>query len=501
MNGASFNIMDSPVEIPYQSFIKTVRDSDVSLYMQIANQLINAIQRGYLPFGTKLPGTRALSQILEVHRNTIVAVYEELFAQGWVESLPNRGTFVIGKDQDKPLKIKNFEKNHLENYPKKAGFSFKTSNILDNPFEHSNCEYIFNDGIPDIRLTQIDQHSRIYSSILKRKAHKIGQYNQDGSEFFKKNLSQYLNLSRGLPISKNNLLITRSTEMSIYIVSEILLSQGDTVLVGELSYFSVNMIFQKAGVKIQPIPIDDEGISVDEVRKICEKQKIRMLYLTPHHHYPTTVTLSAKRRLELLNLANEFGFIILEDDYDYDFHYDKSPILPLASADTNGMVVYIGSFGKSLAPGFRTGFIVAPENLMSEMRKYLGIIDRQGDVLMEHVLGEMIAEGEINRYLKKSLKIYKERRDYFSLLMTEYFGDFIDFQKPSGGLAIWAEWKIPVNLMQLSRECAKNNLFIPKTLLYQNKNLSAIRLGYGNLNFDEMERSIEIFSKTVKLLT
>jgi len=492
--------MDSPVEIPYQSFIKTDRDSDVSLYMQISNQLINAIQRGYLPFGTKLPGTRALSKILGVHRNTIVAVYDELFAQGWVESFPNKGTFVIGKDQDQPLKIKNFEKNHLENYPKAVGFSFKTSNILDNPFEHSNCDYILNDGIPDIRLTQIDQHSRIYSSILKRKAHKIGQYNQDGSEFFKKNLSQYLNLSRGLPISKNNLLITRSTEMSIYIVSEILLSQGDMVLVGELSYFSVNMIFQKAGVKIQQIPIDNEGINVEEVRKICEKQKIRMLYLTPHHHYPTTVTLSAQRRLELLNLANEFGFIILEDDYDYDFHYDKSPILPLASADTNGMVVYIGSFGKSLAPGFRTGFIVAPENLMTEMRKYLGIIDRQGDVLMEHVLGEMIAEGEINRYLKKSLKIYKERRDHFSLLLKEYLDDYIDFEIPSGGLAIWAEWKIPVNLMQLSRECAKNNLFIPKTLLYQNKNLSAMRLGYGNLNFNEMEKSIEIFSKTVRLL-
>jgi GntR family transcriptional regulator/MocR family aminotransferase len=493
--------MDSPVEIPYQSFIKTDRDSDVSLYMQIANQLINAIQRGYLPFGTKLPGTRALSQILEVHRNTIVAVYDELFAQGWVETLPNKGTFVIGKDQDQPLKIKNFEKNHLENYPKAVGFSFKTSNILDNPFEHSNCEYILNDGIPDIRLTQIDQHSRIYSSILKRKAHKIGQYNQDGSEFFKKNLSQYLNLSRGLPISKNNLLITRSTEMSIYIVSEILLSQGDTVLVGELSYFSVNMIFQKAGVKIQPITIDDEGINIEEVRKICEKQKIRMLYLTPHHHYPTTVTLSAQRRLELLNLANEFGFIILEDDYDYDFHYDKSPILPLASADTNGMVVYIGSFGKSLAPGFRTGFIVAPENLMTEMRKYLGIIDRQGDVLMEHVLGEMIAEGEINRYLKKSLKIYKERRDHFSLLLEEYLGNYIDFQIPSGGLAIWVEWKIPINLMQLSRECAKNNLFIPKTLLYQNKNLSAMRLGYGNFNFEEIQKSVEILTKALKMIS
>jgi len=493
--------MSSPVEFPYESFILINRNSEISIYMQISNQLINAIQRGVLPFGIKLPGTRALSIILNVHRNTIVAAYDELFAQGWVESLPNKGTFVIGKNQEKPFQIQDFEKNNLEHYPKSTGFSFKTSNILDNPFEYSDCEYIFNDGVPDIRLTQIDHHSRIYSSILKRKAHKIGQYNQDGSEFFKKNLSQFLNLSRGLPISKNNLLITRSTEMSIYIVSEILLSAGDVVLVGELSYFSVNMIFQKAGVNIQSISIDDEGINVEEVRAACKKQKIRMLYLTPHHHYPTTVTLSAKRRLELLNLANEFGFIILEDDYDYDFHYDKSPILPLASADTNGMVIYIGSFGKSLVPGFRTGFIVAPENLMIEMRKYLGIIDRQGDVLMEHVLGEMIAEGEINRYLKKSLKTYQERRDYFVSLLEQNLGDYIDFQKPSGGLAVWMKWKIPVNLMQLSRNCTKNNLFIPKTLLYQNKNLTAMRLGFGNLNLNEMDKSIEILSENIKLLS
>lgn len=492
--------MDSPVQIPYKSFVKIDIKSTAPIYMQVANQLINAIQRGYLPFGTKLPGTRAFSRILSVHRNTIISAYDELLAQGWVESIPNKGTFVIGNYQDKPKQIKDFEKNNLKNYPGTTGFTFKISNILDNPFEYSECEYIFDDGTPDIRLTQIDQHSRLYSSSLKRRAHKIKQYNQDGSEFFKKNLAQYLNLSRGLPISKNNLLITRSTEMSIYIASEILLSQGDTVLIGALSYFSVNMIFQNAGVNIISIPIDEEGIITDKVREICRKQKIRMLYLTPHHHYPTTVTLSAQRRLELLNLASEFGFIILEDDYDYDFHYDKSPILPLASADTNGMVVYIGSFGKSLAPGFRTGFIVAPENLMSEMRKYLGIIDRQGDILMEHVLGEMIAEGEINRYLKKSLKIYHERRDYFVSLLNDQLGDFIEFQKPSGGLAVWLEWKVPVNLMQLSRKCAQNNLFIPKTLLYQNKNLTAMRLGFGNLNVNEMDKSIEIFSHNVQQL-
>lgn len=489
--------MNSPVLIPYQSFISIDRSSEVSVYMQISNQLINAIQRGFLPFGTKLPGTRTFSKLLEVHRNTIVSVYEELLAQGWIEVFPNKGTFVIGQEKNTTT-VQVFKQNNLENYPKQTGFSFKSSNILDNPFEHSDCDYIFNDGIPDIRLTQVDQYSGIYSSILKRKAHKIGQYNSDGSEFFKQHLAEYLNLSRGLPISKNNLLITRSTEMSIYIVSEILLSKNDIVIVGELSYFSVNMIFQRTGVNICTVSIDQEGINVQEVRKICERQKIRMLYITPHHHYPTTVALSAKRRLELLHLSQEFGFVILEDDYDYDFHYDKSPILPLASADTKGMVIYIGSFGKLLAPGFRTGFIVAPENLMAEMRKYLGIIDRQGDILMEHVLGEMIAEGEINRYLKKSLKIYKERRDHFASLLKHHLDEFIDFKIPSGGLAFWTEWKISVNLMQLSKKCARNNVFIPKTLLYQNRKLTAMRLGFGNFTIDEMEKAVGILSENAK---
>ena len=104
--------MNSPVEFPYESFILINRNSEISIYMQISNQLINAIQRGVLPFGIKLPGTRALSIILNVHRNTIVAAYDELFAQGWVESLPNKGTFVIGKDQEKPFQIKDFEKNN-----------------------------------------------------------------------------------------------------------------------------------------------------------------------------------------------------------------------------------------------------------------------------------------------------------------------------------------------------------------------------------------------------
>ena len=495
--------MGSPVLIPYQSFVHINRESATAVYMQIANQLINAIQRGYLIAGTQLPGTRVLSEILEVHRKTIVAVYDELDAQGWVETRPNKGTFVQGKTDSRPNRFKPYSQNTLVSYPENTGYSFEKSSLLDNPFEHSKCEYVFNDGTPDIRLTQVDHLSRLYSSSMKRKSNrrKLGYYNQDGSEYFKENLSNFLNLSRGLHISKNNVLITRSTEMSVYIISEILLKADDIVLVASLSYFSVNMIFQKSGARILQVPIDDEGIQVDAVREWCRKHRVRMLYLTPHHHYPTTVTLSAQRRIELLDLANEFGFVILEDDYDYDFHYDKSAVLPLASGDTNGMVIYVGSFGKSLAPGFRTGFIVAPENLMDEMRKYLGIIDRQGDVLMEQVLGEMIEEGEIHRHLKKSIKVYHQRRDAFTELLDKNFEGYLKFKKPSGGLAVWAEWQLPVNLLQLSNSCAKDNLFIPKTLLYQNRQLSAMRLGFGHLEEAEMQHSITILSHHVKKLS
>ncbi|AQX09620.1 PLP-dependent aminotransferase family protein [Elizabethkingia ursingii] len=486
--------MSSPDQFLYKKIIYIDKKSSRPVYLQIVHQMINAIQRGYLMKGMKLLGTRNMSIILEVHRKTVIAAYEELDAQGWVETIPNKGTFVIESGSTKNINIKTPKRQDLATYPQQTGFSFRQSNLLDNPFEHSSCTYIFNDGVPDTRLSQIGNYSSFYSANLKRKSSykKIGYYNTEGSEYFKEHLAQYLNLSRGLHISKNNLLITRSTEMSIYIISEILLSEGDMVVVGDPSYFAVNMIFQKSGAVIKTIPVDEEGIRTDLIEELCKTTKIRMLYLTPHHHYPTTVPLSAQRRIELLSLASQYGFAIVEDDYDFEFHYDNTAILPMASSDTDGMVIYVGSFGKSLAPGFRTGFIVAPENLMTEMRKYLGIIDRQGDIIMEQALGEMIAEGEINRHLKKSAKIYKERRDLFAGLLQEHLGDHIKFSIPSGGLAVWMEWRSPINLFQLSAHCQQNDLFIPRTLLYQNKDFTALRLGYGHLEEDEMNKSLQI---------
>ncbi|MBW3518542.1 PLP-dependent aminotransferase family protein [Flavobacterium sp. NKUCC04_CG] len=492
--------MNSPVDVPFKSFIVIDRQSSTAVYLQIATQIINAIQRGYLVAGTALPGSRSLAKTLEVHRNTIVSSFDELNAQGWIDIVPNKGTFVAGKKSQKPQKINSFLQTDLAHYPTRTGFVFKKNNILDHPVDQSKSTWTFTDGIPDIRLSQIAQLSKWYSAHLQRKSSQkhLGYHQHEGNEYFKENLANFLNLSRGLHISKSNIMITRGIEMGIYIATEMLIEPMDVVLVGELSYYATNMIFQKAGATLLSVPMDEEGIDVDAVKRLCETTKIRMLYLTPHHHYPTTVTLSVERRIELLRLSAQYGFIILEDDYDYDFHYNSSPILPLASADSQGMVVYIGSFCKSLAPGFRTGFIVAPEELIRELHKFLNIIDQQGDVLMEGVLGEMIVEGEINRHLKKVSKIYQQRRDDFADLLQSQLNPYIDFTIPTGGLAIWTQWDTGLNLMRISKECLKQDLYLPTPLLYQSKNITAMRLGFGNFNQNEMELVVDKLYIAVK---
>lgn len=484
--------MTSPDLLPYYSLIHIDRNAKVSVYLQITTQIINAIQRGYLSIGMRLPGTRILSNLIQVNRNTIVKVYDELHAQGWIEVHPNKGSFIIQKDNVTNKKIKSISKDSLTHYPSKTGFSYRTSNLLDNPFESSTCSWMLNDGGPDTRLLQMNTLSSLYSSNLKRKRHFTKGNNEvpEKSEYLKKNLSNFLNLSRGLHISPKNLLITRSIEMGGYIAAELLITPKDIVLVGEPSYFLINMILQKVGADIITIPVDEEGISPDAVKKICQKRKIRMLYITPHHHYPTTVSLSVKRRMELLELSQQYGFIILEDDYDYDFHYENNRILPLASADTSGMVVYIGSFGRSLAPGFRKGFVIAPENLILEMQKLSNMLDRQGDIFMEYALGELIEEGEFNRHLRRTSAIYKERRNFLASLLNTHLKDYLNFSLPTGGLAFWTQWNSSVNLMKLREYCLKEDLLIPKSLLYQTHNLSAMRLGFGSFTTEEMEEII-----------
>jgi GntR family transcriptional regulator/MocR family aminotransferase len=491
--------MSSPVEIPFRSIIR-LETSDVPLFLQISRQLINAIQRGALSPGAKLPGSRSMASTLGVHRKTVIAALDELYAQGWITVVPNVGTFITALPPVSQHSFPPEELTRLAQYPSETGYKFPVSNLLDRPDPAPQGNLEFTDGLPDIRIAPFEKLAKTYRGILGRKsAWKLLTYaHVAGNPFYRQQLADYLNNTRGLRVRPENILSTRGIQMGIYLISSLLLQPGDIVLVGATSHYVGNMIFQQHRASITTVPVDEHGISVDAVRELCKKKKIRMLYLTPHHHYPTTVTLSAERRIELIQLAKMYGFIVLEDDHDYDFHYDSSPLLPLASADASGMVVYVGSFCKALAPGLRLGYVVGPENLIKELGKLRRIIDRQGDLVMEQTVGELLAEGEIQRHLKKALKIYHQRRDWFCKALTDHFGEALDFRPPPGGLAVWMEWRKPVNLLRSSQACLSDGLVIPRTLLFQTESLSAMRLGFGNFNEEELSTAVEILAKGLR---
>ncbi|WP_029284872.1 PLP-dependent aminotransferase family protein [Pedobacter sp. R20-19] len=489
--------MDSPVQIPFKSFIQLKLGDSTPVYLQIIFEFIKAIQLGLLPEGTKLPGTRILCKLLSINRNTLIKAFQDLEAQGFIEIRPNQGTFILS-DQ-KQLRSKRGVSKSERTQATIDHFTFKSSSVLENPVEWSDLPLQFNDGLPDLRLIHTDILARLYVSKLKRQ--KIRQpweqIQTQSHQHFKKQFFNFLNLTRGLRISESNLLTTSSHEISLFLVAKLLISEGDHVVVGSPGYYLSNMTLTDSGAKIIPVAVDDEGLHLASLKKICEAQKIRMVYLTSIYHYPSTTPLSAKRRMEILELANQYGFLIVEDDYDFDFQLDSNPILPLAAIDTNHQVVYLGSFARSLPAGFGYGFITAPAAFIKELEKHQRILEPGIDVIKEQVLTDWIQDGEVHRLSKKNKVIYKDRRDAFVRLLTEKLNGRIRFSIPVRGLAIWVEWLDDFNLIRMQKKCAENGLFLPKTILYQTKNITATRLGFGSLNLKEMENAVDILAKSL----
>lgn len=484
---------------PYKTSFVVHRESNQALYLQLANQFIQFITEGKLPPNTKLLGSRTLAELLNVHRKTIVACYEELQLQGWVESIPKKGTFVHSNlpvlQQQRILNI------HYQE-TKNSSFEFYKNNILGEVFTRSKKNWMYmNDGISDTRLVPVEELARIYRRIASRTSifEHLSYGTTFGNDTLRNVLVDYLNKTRGLNISKENLLITRGSQMGIYLSSQLLLKENDKVIIGETNYASATLTFQHQKAKVLTVEVDDNGINTNQVEKLCKKHLIKALYVTSHHHHPTTVTLSAKRRIHLLNLAKQYNFAIIEDDYDYDFNYNQAPILPLASHDVNGNVIYIGSVCKTVAPVFRIGYLIAPKAFVEEISKLRRFIDRQGDALLELTFAEFIKLGDLDRHIRKVLKTYKQRRDLFCSLLRKECGEFLSFKIPKGGMAVWVTLNRKYTWKQVETIAKKYLLEIGSWQRYDmaKTHHNAIRIGFATYNEEEIYKLILTLKKVM----
>ncbi|MGI3899291.1 MAG: PLP-dependent aminotransferase family protein [Janthinobacterium lividum] len=469
------------------------RGAHTAVYMQIAHAFITEIRRGRLIPGSVLPGSREMAEELGVNRKTIINVYEELVAQGWLSSAGSRGTFVsstLPVSASKPITRRLASEGLRAEGPQFTRMTQAHTLPVVYPRTGILC---LDDGTPDTRIFPAEHFARAYRSamLVAARGGKLTYGDPRGSPILRLAVAKMLNVDRGLAATPDKICVTRGSQMAIFITARSMIRPGDAVAVEELTYPPAREAFRAAGANIVQIKMDEDGIDMRELELACRREPVRMIYTTPHHHFPTTRLLRPDRRMRLLALAEQFGFFVVEDDYDHEFHFQHQPLLPLASVDPS-KVIYIGSMSKLLCPSLRIGYISAPERVIERVAREVVLIDRQGDQVTENAAAELIEAGEVRRHARKAVGIYAQRREKLAVLLRTQIGDVIDFRLPDGGLAFWLTFNDLEDLDRLEERAKEVALtFLPSRCFSgRDDGPRGIRIGFAGLNDAEMHEAV-----------
>ncbi len=467
---------------PWQLAVTLDPDADQPVFVQIAQAVAADIRRGRLRPGDPLPGSRALAEALGVHRNTVLAAFRELTAEGWIASEQARGTFVSHTlPEPTPRRTGGALRTGV---PPRTAFDLAAGPEPHVPLTRKPGTLALPGGVPDVRLVPAAALARAYRRALLRAGQgNLGYGDPRGLPEVRAALSAMLAATRGLACGPDDLVVTRGSQMALYLVARALLRPGDVVAVEDPGYRPAWEALRLAGARLVPLPVDARGLVTDRLAELLAQGPVRALYTTPHHHYPTTVTLAAGRRLELLALARAHRLAIIEDDYDHEFHYEGRPVLPLASADALGSVVYIGTLSKVLAPGLRLGYLVAPPPLLERVTAVRSFVDLNGDRVLEAAVAELLESGEVGRHIRRARRLYLARRDAFAVTLRERLGDILEFTPPSGGMALWCRVRGVDPVAWARAGQARGVVFqVGRQFAFDGRAIPFVRLGFAGLD-------------------
>lgn len=448
------------------------------LFLQLVRSITADIQRGRLAAGQRLPGTRSLAAALSVHRSTVISAFSELESEGWLTTRPGSGTFVA---DDMP------EVRPARTAPLVASAGFSITPIprphIDPPLPPGVLS--MRGGSPDLRHLPGTELARAWRRALRRTA-LLDYGDPRGHPRLRRAIAGMLAARRGLSVGPDQILITRGSQMALSLTAAGLLRPADRVGVEALGYPPAWSALRAQGAELVSVPVDRDGMQVASLAP-----PLRAIYLTPHHQFPTMVTLSPARRLRLLDFAARHRVAVIEDDYDHEYHYAGRPVLPLASADSAGVVVYIGTLSKVLAPGLRLGFVVAARPIIEHLLSHRIALDRQGDLAMECAVADLIEDGTFQRHLRRARRLYRARRDHLAGLLAAHFPDTLQPQPSAGGLALWVRAPgIDVDAWQARGYREGVALRSGTTYRLDGEPSDHLRLGFGRLNEAELTEGV-----------
>lgn len=483
------------------------KDNGIPLYVQIENRFLQLIQNGILKTDEKLPATRDLAVQLHVHRNTVVQAYQELEVKGAVYSEVGRGTFVskhsISKYQPLRERPSNFSFDGLyaENWIHPEDATMQAIDNLVRTCSKPQNVIAFSSVVPDKQIFPL----REFQNCCYRAIHKYGvdlleMGDTQGFRPFVEYLPKFL-VRRGMTVRSNDLTIVSGIQQGIDLLARILINPGDTVITEEVTYHGARRIFHALGANVIGIPMDEYGMRLDVLETILARQKVKMIYTIPTFQNPTSRVMPLDRRKHLLELAYHYEIPVVEDQYANELRFDGDEVLPLAALDEEGVVITLGSFSKILFHGIRLGWVITPnKEFQNKLVFAKRLTDWQNNYLIQGAILEFCEAGYFDKYLKRKMKVIKERRDTMVRASREFFPEEVTFRVPQGGLFEWAELPAWMDEYDILMEASRRGvLFTPKRFFSVRPDAgNGMRLGFVSQTSEQIYEGVKILSSVIK---
>ncbi|WP_244834711.1 PLP-dependent aminotransferase family protein [Clostridium sp. BJN0001] len=474
-------------------------NSDSPIYIQIVNHVLNSIKTGELKKGSKLPSTREAGKFLKVSRNSVLTAYEYLESREITATKKGVGTFVLAESKTE-FTSKNIDYlSNINSYAK----SLRDLDIMKKDHKYKKGMISFKSIAPNSDLFNTDDFKRALMDAWTFEENNLLNYGYaKGYKPLIDYFFEYMNEKRADKTNKDILITNGFTEAFDILISSIT-NKGDTILCEEPTHNTALKIMKSYGLNIVQIPMDKDGIIIENLEEKVSLENIKLAYLIPSYNNPTGIVTKSDRRKKIFEILNRNNIPIIEDGFNEELLYSSSPIDPLISLSGRGNgVIYIGSLSKILFPGLRIGWIFADSKLIDILESVKRGRTIHSSFLDQSVFYYYLKSGAFNRYLKQVKKYYKDK----FTLVTDMINKYIpyEYMTGEGGLHVFLKLKNNISSDKLLDMCYKDNvIFMAGDIFFADtsKGKDTLRIGFGHVSDEEIKRGIKIIGKNIKKIS
>lgn len=477
------------------------RKSSKPLHRQIYDAYRSMIVGGGLGAGQQLPSTRALATDLKISRIPVLTAYSQLLAEGYFEARPGSGTFVCGSLPDQWTSI---SRGGEKAKPVQLGQRLISQRAKRLP-TYEPSPWLRGFGAFSVSQPAFDQFPfQVWSRIVMRhcrtpRASELQYGGPLGFEPLREAICGYLRTARAVHCEPRQVMIVTGSQQALELTTRTLLDEGNPAWIEEPGYWLTRQVLTAAGCRLVTVPVDNEGLQVSTGIKACPQA--RAAFVAPSHQYPLGATMSASRRLQLLDWAEIAGAWIIEDDYDSEYRYGSMPIASLQGLDHNSRVIYIGTFSKTLFPSVRLGYLVIPLDLVNTFAAVRYGMDIAPPTFFQVVLNDFIREGHYARHIRRMRQLYATRRAALVNSLRKEFGPTLQIIGDQAGMYLVIFLPNGIKDQEVAANAARERLWVqPLSPFYSGESRrQGLVLGFGSTPLEDIPKSVRRLKNIARL--